>query len=109
MINNPTIKKVKALIDKLEESESQFERAKISQTIKFILDDSLETTKASTNKETDSSRIDAYIPISEIITSLFVVSNYDVNDGPVFFSHLDFLQRVFRNLEFWGQHRMTLV
>jgi len=97
MNSNPTIKKLKALIGKLEESESQLERTKISQTIKFIIDDSLETTKASANKETDSSRIDAYIPISEIITSLFVVSNYDFNDGPIFFSHLDFLQRVFEN------------
>jgi len=87
------IKEIETLIQMLEESGNQLDRTKISQTIKFILDDLLERPNNSAKKETDSNRTNAYMPISEIITSLFVVSNYDVDDGQIFSSHLDYLQK----------------
>ncbi len=98
MNTNTTLKEMETLIDKLEKSESQLDRARISQAIKFILCDFVQMPKTSESKEPDSNRINACLPLSEIITSLFVVSNYGVEDGQVFSSHLDYLQKSIQKL-----------
>lgn len=89
---------IEILIEKLEESNNQLDRSRVSQLIKFMLDDWLESSKTSGNRETGSSRADPDIPISEITTSLFVISNYDVVEGKVFSNHLDYLQKSVKKL-----------
>lgn len=98
MNTNAAIDSLEILIDELKGSESQLDRARISQTIKFTLDGLLETANRSAENETDSNKINTNIPISEIATSLFVISNYDVVDGRVFSSHFDFLHQSVQKL-----------